>query len=791
MSVVLHALDRKLLRDLWRIRGQVLAIALVLACGEATLIMSFGALASLKETRTAFYERSRFAHVFSTLKRAPVDIVAKAARIPGVGRAEGRIVEDVTLDVQGMREPAVGRILSLPKYEAGALNAVTIRKGRMPQRDSADEILLSEAFAEAHGLEPGDRLGAILNGRKRSLVIAGIGLSPEYVYAIGRGQIVPDPHAFAVLWMNHDALEAAFDLENAFNDISLLLMRNANESVVITRLDALLERYGGTGAYARKDQTSHAYLSAEFDQLTTTGTVIPPIFLGVAAFLLNIVLTRLIATERGQIGLLKAFGYRAREVGAHYGKLVCVIASVGVAVGIVTGVWLGQAITELYAIYYRFPVLYFRFSPSVFLTGAGISYATAAIGTWLAIRRAMRLPPAVAMVPKPPASYRATALDRLGLMRRMSVPGQLIVRDIVRWPMRTSLTTIGIALSGGLLVMSFFYFDAIERMTDLFFFETQRQDATLLFTEPREMAVLHEAARLPAVTVAEGFRTIPAILKHEQYSKRVAVQGLDVGASLNRLLDASSKRIVPPPEGLVLSTKLAELLHAQAGDRILVEAKEGRRPVGWLPLVAISDEYVGLSAYMDRGALNRFMGEAAAVSGVHLLLDRAKSGAFFAAVKETPVTAGVLLKTRALQAFQDTFAQSLWTIIVFYVGFGAVITFGVVYNSARIALSERGRELASLRVLGFTKGEAAYILLGELAVLTLLSLPLGALFGYGLSAFMSVSMDTDMFQIPLYVKPSSFGLAVGIVLLAAAFSALAVAWRISRLDLIAVLKTRE
>jgi putative ABC transport system permease protein len=782
-----HALDRKLLRDLWRIRGQVLAIALVLGCGEATFVMSFGALASLKETRAAYYERARFAHVFSTLKRAPLALIAKAAHIPGVGKVEGRIVEEVTLDVQGMREPALGRIVSLAKREASALNTVTLRSGRMPQAAATDEILLSEAFAEAHEFKPGDRLGAILNGRKRSLVIAGIALSPEYIYAIGSGQFVPDPYAFAVLWMNRDALEAAFDLENAFNEISLMLMRNANESAVIAALDALLEPYGGTGAFGRRDQTSHAYLSSEFDQLMTTGTVIPPIFLGVAAFLLNIVLTRLIDTEREQIGLLKAFGYSAREIGAHYGKLVSVIATLGMVVGVGAGVWLGQAMTELYAVYYRFPVLYFHFAPSVFLAAACISYAVAAAGTWIAIRRAMQLPPAVAMVPKPPPSYRPTVLDRLGVTRGLSVPGQLILRDILRWPLRAGLTTTGIALSGGLLVMTFFFFDAIERMTELYFFDTQRQDATLLFVEPRDSAVLYDAARLPAVVSAEGFRAVPVILRHGQLSKRVGMPS----AVLSRLLDASSKPIVPPPEGLVLSTKLADILKAKAGDRIIVEAKEGRRPVGTLPLVAIADEYVGLSAYMDRDALNRFMGEASAVSGVHFRLDRAKFDAFFVAAKKTPITAGLLLKTRAVQSFQETFAQSLWTIIAFYVGFGSVITFGVVYNSARIALSERGRELASLRVLGFTKGEVTYILLGELAVLTLWSLPLGALFGYGLSAFMSAAMETELFRIPLYVKASTFGIAAAIVLGAAAFSTWAVARRVSNLNLIAVLKTRE
>lgn len=791
VAPVVHMLDRKALRDLWRTRGQVLAIALVLACGEATLVMSFGALASLSETREAFYERSRFAHVFSSLRRAPLRLVEKAAQIPGVGMAEGRIVQEVTLDVAGMREPAVGRVVSLSGHAMGALNLPTLRAGRMPQAQATDEILVSEAFAEAHALKPGDRLGAILNGRKRSLVVSGIALSPEYVYSIGRGQLVPDPAAFGILWMSRKALEATFDLTNALNDIALLLTRNANESDVIARLDALLEPYGGTGSYGRKDQTSHAFLSAEFDQLMTMGTVIPPIFLSVAAFLFSIVLTRHVESEREQIGLLKAFGYPSWRVGEHYAKLAGVIAALGTALGIGAGVWLGQEMTELYAVYYRFPVLYFRFAPSVFLLGVVVTFAVAGLGTMMAVRRAVRLAPAVAMVPKPPPVYRPTVLDRLGITKRLSVPGQLITRNILRWPFRTGLTTAGIACSGALLVMTFYFLDAIDRMTDLYFFMAQHQDATLLFVEPRGESVLHEIERLPAVTRAEGFRSVPVILRHGHNSKRVALQGLEPDARLSRPRDSRFRPISLPPEGLVLSRKLAALLRAEAGDLIRVEAKEGRRPAAALALVAVADEHVGLSAYISRTALNRFMGEPPTVSGAHVLLDSAREDAFFAAVKATPKAAGLTRRATAVQSFRDTFAQSMWTIIAFYIGFGSVIAFGVVYNNARAALSERGRELASLRVLGFTKAEAAYILLGELAILTILSLPVGALFGFGLSAFMSAAMETDLFRIPLYIEPSTFGIAAAIVLVACALSAGAVGMRISRLNLIAVLKTRE
>jgi len=787
----MRALDRKLLRDLWRIRGQALAIALVIACGVATVVMSFGALRSLEETRTAYYERYRFADVFAGLTRAPEELAGRIGEIPGVARVETRIVKAATLDLPGVAEPASAKLLSLPERGEPQLNALALRRGRPPEPGHPDEVVIAQSFAEAHRLNPGDRVRATVNGRLRELRVVGVALSPEYVYSLGPGQLMPDARRFGVFWMGRDALAAAFDLKGAFNDVTLSLQRDAREAEVIARLDTLLAPYGGLGAYGRKDQLSNAFLSGELDQLRMTGRIIPPVFLGVAAFLLHMVVSRLIETEREQIGLLKAFGYADRDVGWHYLKLVLALTGLGVLMGFALGAWLGFGMTALYAKFYDFPILLYQPAPEMFVVAALVAGGATVAGTLTAVHRAVTLPPAVAMVPAPPVSYRRDALSRSALGQAVDGPTRMVVRHIARWPVRSGLTVLGIAASVALLIASLFSFDSIETMIDVQFFRTHRQDATVVFTEARQDAILTEVARLPGVLRAEGVRNASVRLRAGHLSRRAAIQGMEHDAVLSRVLDAELRPVALPPAGLVLSSKLASLLAVRAGDRVTVEVLEGKRRTVAVPVSAVVEEYIGAEAYMDRAALNHLMGEGPVVSGAHLQIDASRTDALFRRLKELPMLAGVTLRAASVGAFRATVAETMSIVLSFYVAFGGLIAFGVLYNSARITLSERGRELASLRVLGFTRGEVAYILLGELAVLTALALPLGCLLGYGLAAVIAAGLDSDLFRVPLVIEDRTYGIAVLVVLLSAIGSGAAVGWRVARLDLIAVLKTRE
>jgi putative ABC transport system permease protein len=671
------------------------------------------------------------------------------------------------------------------------LNDVHLRRGRWPEPGRRDEVIASEAFTDANRLEVGDRIGAVLRGRWQSLRIVGVGLSPEYVYEIQGTHIFPDNRRFGVVWMSRDALGPAFDMDGAFNDVSLALAPDANEAAVVERVDALLERWGGLGAYGRDEQISARFLSDEIRQNQVFGTVLPAIFLGVAAFLLHIVLARLVATQREQIAVLKAFGYGSLAVGLHYLELALVCVLAGSLLGALVGLWWAAEINALYAEFYRFPLLRYAPSAAVVTIGAGVSAAAAFAGALTAVRRVVSLPPAEAMRPEPPRSFRAGALEGRGALRRLPASARMIWRNLARRPLRAALSTLGIALAVAILIVGFYFVDAIHHLGELQFRTVQREDVTVLFHDPRPARARHELARLAGVLRSEAFRAVPARLRHAHVSRRVPLFGLPVGAELRRIVDASGAARTLPPEGVVLTAKLAEILGVAPGDALEVEVLEQGRPRRRVRVAGVADELIGLNAYMEAAALHRLMREDASVSGAFLRVDARALSGLHAELKRMPAVAGATTRLAALRGFEETLAKSLGVFTSVLVVFATVIAAAMVYNAARIALSERGRELASLRVLGFTRGEVSMLLLGEQALLTLAAVPLGFAIGRWLCAQLAAAYQWELFRMPLVIGTRTYLFAVAVVLAAAVGSALAVRRRIDRLDLVAVLKTRE
>jgi putative ABC transport system permease protein len=787
--MVMRALSRKLLRDLWHTRSQGLAISLVIAAGVAMFVAYFSTFDSLRLAQQTYYDRFRFADVFVTVKRAPLHVVDDLAALPGIARVTARVVVDVALDIPGMREPATARLISIPGREQPILNEPFLRRGRRPE--ATDEVLVSEGFALAHGFGPGDSVAATINGRRRHLRIVGIALSPEYIYTIRPGEMVPDNARFGIFWMERRAISAAFNMEGAFNDASFALMRGASEPEAMAAIDRILARYGSLGAVSRANQLSNWFIENELTQLQTMGVIIPAIFLAVSAFLLNIVLTRLIAVQREQIAALKALGYTNREIGAHYVSWAVAIALTGTVVGIAAGIWLGSAMMTLYNDFFRFPTLRYMLAPATVVEAALISLSAGAVGAIGAVTRAVRLPPAEAMRPEPPARHAITWLDRM-IPRRLAVPAvKMILRNLQRQPVRAGLSSLGVAFAVAMLILGMFSLDAIEALLDMQYNISQRQDYTVAFVEPRSGRALHELAHLPGVLAVEPLRLVPARLRSGHRTRRETITGLSDDARLYRVISTSLVPIPLPRDGLVLSAKLAEVLHVRAGEFLEVELLEGERPVRAVVITGLVDEYMGTSAYMNIDALRRFLREGPTVSGAALLTDKTDPDQFYRRIKATPAIAGVSSKRAAIQNFRDTLAQNLNVMIFFNVLFSSVIAFGVVYNAARISLSERSRELASLRVLGFTRAEISLILLGELGVIVLAAVPAGLLLGYALAGLVVLAFNTELYRFPLVVSARTFAFAATVTIAAAAISALVVRRKLDRLDLVAVLKTRE
>jgi putative ABC transport system permease protein len=787
----MRALDRKLLRDLWRLRAQVLSIAAVVASGIAGVVLFRSTFDSLEASRDLYYRESRFADAWAWVKRAPEPVARRLAAVPGVSAVETRVVVDVMLDVPGLGEPASGRLVSLPDEQGTALNSVFLRSGRMPAAGRSGEALASEQFATANRLAPGDTLGAVVNGRWERLRVVGVALSPEYVYAAQPGAFMTDASRFGVLWMDRRALAAAYGMEGAFNDVALRLSPGAREGPVLAAVDRVLEPYGGIGAYGRADQPSEHVIADEIRTNRATGTVVPALILGIAAFLLHVVLARLVGTEREQIAVLKAFGYTDLDVGLHYLRFALAAVLLGSAIGLGAGVWLGGGMMGLYAEHFRFPVLEYRVSWALVAGAVAVSTLAAAVGALGAVRRAVLLPPAEAMRPEAPARFGRGAVERLLPAGLLSPSGSIVLRNLTRRPLRTLIAMVGVGLALSLLFVTMFFFDSFGYAFDLQFRVAQRQDVTVTFSAPRADGVRHDLAALPGVTRVEAFRGVAARLRHGHRSRQVPLLGVDPGARLSRVVDRRGIAREVPPDGLLLSAELARVLELAPGDSVTVEVLEGARPALRVEVAATVEDLFGTPAYLDRRALARLLREPPTASGAHLRVDGDALDAVNARLKRMPLVAGVTSPAAMLRSFEENVARNLTTNLVIVAVFAGVIAIGVVYNGARIGLSERGRELASLRVLGFTVHEIAVILLGEQAVVTVLGIPAGFALGIVYAAVWMGALNGEVYRLPMVYSAATFVLSAALVLGMAVLAGLAGRRRLAHLDLIAVLKTRE
>lgn len=787
----LAPLDQKLLRDLWRMKGQGLAIALVVALGVLMLVMMDGLFNSLTETKRAYYERYRLAHIFVPLVRAPNSVLEDIQKLPGISAVEGRVTGGALIDLPEVSVPIHSQGISIADSGKLKLNDIYLTDGRQLDPTHEDEIILLNSFAQAHDLAPGDSLKATMNGARRTFKIVGLAQSPEFLYAAPRGEMMPDDARFSVIWMSEKALAAAFDLDGAFNEVLVALARDADSIVVQKQLDTILNPYGGLGAYPQEDHASDVFVQQEIDGLEISGKTVPPVFLAVAAFLLNIVISRMIEAEREQIGLLKAFGYTSYEIGGHYFKFIMVIAILGAVLGCFFGVLAGRAMVNTYLLFYKFPFLVFEIDPRAFMLAFAISILAASAGGLWVLRKVFVLTPAIAMRPQAPADY-SKAVNFSGWMKKVfDQPTRMVLRRLIRQPVRTLLAVLGIATGMSLSVAMIGVMGGFDKAMDTSFNIIDRSDVTVTLVEPLADKTLYELAQLPGVIQVEGFRQVSATFRNGVYDHRGAVTGFIHQPKLNQPIDKNYQGIYMRDDGLVIAQALANKLHLQPGDKLTIEVREGRRPVLELPVVGITETLMGSPVFLQIDQLNRALKEPGRVNGAYLRIDQNYSEQIYQTLKDKPGVAGVSLKEQARIAFQkmmDSGAGAMRYVMALMAG---IITFGIVYNSARIAFAERARDLGSLRVIGFSRSEAAYVLLAELALVVLLALPLGCLMGLQMAQGIAQGFSTDLYQIPATVGPDSYGIAMLAVLSAAIISGWLVKKDIDKIDIVAALKTRE
>ncbi len=785
----MRALDRKLLRDLWRMRIQAIAIALIVASGLGLFLAMFTAYRSVRASEDQFYSEQRFADVWSSLARAPRTVARELAAIPGVAAVDARIVAPAILDVPGLAEPGSALVIGIPSMPAHAVDDLYLRRGRHVEPGHAGEVLISEAFAETNRLGPGSTLPAVIDGRNVKLQVVGIALSPEYVMPIAPSGI-NDDRRFAVAWMARDELETMVDKRDAFDDVALRLAPGADARAVITEVDRVLAPYGGRGAYGRDSQPSNTMIEEHVVMLRSLALIVPSVFLLVAAFLVNVVLSRVIATQREQVGMLKAFGYSNARVALHYFELTLAIVGIGVVIAVPVGAWLGHGIAGFFSGMFRFPVLVFRVEPSIVAIGAAITIGAASAGALGALRRVAAMPPIVAMSPEVPA-FRRSLVDRLGISRMLSSASRMIVRNLTRRPLRSVLAIVGMAFAVAIVVLGTAMSDGIARTIDVAFQRERREDVSIQLAHPRALGTAHDFLALPGVVRAEPIRFVPTRVVTNGGDQDVIVVGMQAGGTLRHVVESSYRERPPVSDGITMTRWLANRVGLHRGDLARIEIRENQRRMVTARVIEIVDEPLFNAIYIELGGLGRMLGEPETYSGVNLTIDPAHERELYAALKRLPAAASVDLRRAAIASFRQTSDRVVRFMRQIEIVFAIIIAFGVVYNTARIALAERGRELATLRVLGFTRGEVSAILLGEVGALAIPAIPLGAVLGYFLSGLVMRSMSGVRMHVPLVVESASYAFAIVVFVVAATVSALVVRRGLDRIDLLATLKARE
>jgi putative ABC transport system permease protein len=788
---MVNVLDIKVLRDLWSMRLQVLSIAMLVAAGVAVFVMSVSNYLALVGAMEAHYRNERFADLFASMTRAPLTIVDRLREIDGIGIVEPRVAKAVRVIRVDTNLPISGRVISLPAAGQPLLDRLHLVQGRWPDPLHPEEVIINAAYAEARAVRLGEAIDVVLNGRLQGFRVVGSALSPEFVFATRAAVPLPDDRNFVVLWAGEDAVASAFDMDGAFNDVVMTLAPDASMPHVLDEVDRLLAPYGGTGAYDRSDQPSHRFLQDELAEQETLSIVMPSVFFGIAAFLLNVVIGRMVEAQRGQIASLKALGFANRTIAFHYFKLVTAIALLGSVMGLVLGRWFAIGVVGSYRAFFRFPSLEAQLEPWLLVAVTAVGFAAANLAAASTVYRIATLSPAEAMRPEtPPALHAFSWLQTMG---SRGIPLQYVIaaRTILGRPVRTLLTTVGIALAIPLVLFGLYWFDAIDYMIDVSFGRIERGDAFLTFAEPVSADALYELQAIPGVLTAEIQRVVPIRLRAGHRTYRTSATGLDSDSELKVMRDSALQPIAVPSDGIMLSRQIARQLDLHVGDTVSIEVLEGARTARDVAVRRISDDILGASVTMERTALNRLMREGPVVNFATIKFDLRQSDLLWSRVKLMPKVEGSSVKALWLALFNETIGGMVLIGALILAGFGMLIAIGVVYNSARIALQERAWELASLRIIGLTRREVSAVILSELVVELVVAVPAGLLIGWYLVELISSARARESFQIPAVIDPSSYAMASLLVIGAAVASFITIRRRIDTLDLVSVLKTRD
>jgi putative ABC transport system permease protein len=792
---VVGVLDRKLLREVRGSGTLLLAITTIMAVGVMCFIYMRTAYYNLSQAKFRYYAQCRMADFWIEVKKVPLADVDRLANLPGVTGIRPRIQFFATVDLERVATPLNGLVMSLPDRREPMINDIVIQSGGYFTDRKDAEVIVNSAFARRHDIHPGQTIHLLLNNRRQELAVVGTAISSEFVYLVSPGSIAPDPEHFGVFYLKRSFAEEVFDLEGAANQIvGTLDPRNRERpNEILRRMEVLLEPYGVNTSYSLRTQASNQFLSDEIRGLGVFSRIMPTIFLGVAALVLNLLMVRLIDQQRLTIGTLKAIGYTDAQVFVHYTKFAMALGLFAALIGMGLGYAMSHMVTNIYKMFYEFPNLENQVFKGTYAGGLGVALLCAVVGSLQAARHALALNPAEAMREKPPVQGGAIWLERFPhVWQRLSFGWRLVLRNVFRHRLRTAVGIFSTALGAGLLVCGFILASAIAYLINFQFELVTKSDVDMRFKDEQGRAALLEAAALPGVELAEPQFDVSCTFINGPHRRRGGISGLVPRGRLTIPRDLEGRAIRIPPVGLAMSRKLAQILHLARGDYVTVVPTRGLREALRVPIAELSDSYIGLAVYADIGYLSRLMGEDMAVTGVQLAVDdnALSRDSLYREIKQLPAVQSVNIRGDVIRNL-EFIVETQRIFIFFVVLFAGVIFFSTLLNSSLIGLAERRREVATLRVLGYNELQVGGLFLRESLVLNSLGTLLGLPLGYALAYLLSRVYDTETFRFPLVSPPWVWFAAVGMAIIFALVAHAVVQWSVHRLDWLDASKTKE
>lgn len=791
--MVSNLLRRKLLRDVRRQWMQFAAVSAVVLCAIVVFVALQTAYHSLTASRDRYFDRYRMADFFVHLEKAPRSALTDVEAVPGVWRARGRIVKDVSLDVAGNEGSVYGRIISMPARRDGLICDVHLVSGSYFPGASATEVIVNERFCEANGLRVGDAIEATINERRESLRIVGTCYSPEYVYAIRTPrQFAPDDRNFAVIFARESFVEDAFNMTNAFNDVVGLLQPGTDVEQVLEGVKERLDAYGVYHKYGRGLQLSNHYLSEELQGLRMSALVLPMIFLVVAAFVIHVLVRRMVELQRGQIGLLCALGYSRARILWHYTCYALAIGIAGAGPGTLVGYWLAGRMTVIYNMFFRFPSLTPVFHVPVVLFGFALSAGMCAAGAVWSARRILSLQPAEALRPVAPRRRGTVRRSRLaGLWKRLPLHWRITARHCLRAPGRALLTILGVAASAVILLLGLANNDFFDAIIDYQFDLVQRADLRVELATERGRAALFDITGVPGVRGAEPVYEFGAELRNGRRKKTVLVMGLPPESRLYHVYAGKGRRVRLPSEGLLIPRRVADELALRPGQKAHLDPYvRGADEVETIVRGA-TEEYLGLTVYARLDYLGRLIGSAGAMSGALVDAEPGRTPEVIARLDDIPGVTAVTATRTFLKAFEESMSDLIQASNFILTLFAATVAFAVIYNASSVNIAEQERDLACLCSLGYDREDVARIATNDIMPLGVVGLAVGLPLGYLMCVGLSKYYTTDIYKLPVVANPRTYVLVAVMLLVFQLISRGVCARRARNIDIVARLKSRE